>query len=95
MGTGRCYDEFDFLFHPKKVRKVESRCKGLTRRQNEQELRIGEKEKEIERLVNQERELRRELRNWQQRVFQLEAEVGSIKIPLRKLFSVLFNSCTI
>lgn len=37
---------------------------------------MSEKEKEIERLLNQERELRRELRNWQQRVFQLEAEVS-------------------
>ncbi|VUZ51955.1 unnamed protein product [Hymenolepis diminuta] len=61
------------------VRKIESRCKGLTRRQNEQELRMSEKEKEIERLMDQERELRRELRNWQQRVFQLEAETQEIR----------------
>ncbi|KAL5963781.1 hypothetical protein TSMEX_008470, partial [Taenia solium] len=61
------------------VRKVESRCKGLTRRQNEQELRMNEKEKEIERLLSQERELRNDLRNWQQRVFQLEAETQEIR----------------
>lgn len=61
------------------VRKIESRCKGLSRRQNEQELRMTEKEKEIERLMDQERELRRELRNWQQRVFQLEAETQEIR----------------
>ncbi len=54
---------------------MEARCTGLTRRQDEQELKMGIKEKEIERLVNQECELRRELRNWQQRVFQLESEV--------------------
>ncbi|KAM7538596.1 hypothetical protein Aperf_G00000057078 [Anoplocephala perfoliata] len=64
------------------VRKVESRCKGLTRRQNEQELRMSEKEKEIERLLNQERDLRRDLRNWQQRVFQLEAECGWMMLTL-------------
>ncbi|VDD75505.1 unnamed protein product [Mesocestoides corti] len=61
------------------IRKVESRCTGLTRRQNEQELRMSVKENEIQRLVNQERELRRELRNWQQRVFQLESETQEIK----------------
>ncbi len=54
---------------------MEARCTGLTRRQDEQELKMGIKEKEIERLVNQVCELRRELRNWQQRVFQLESEV--------------------
>lgn len=70
--------EGQFFFMFAKVRKVESRCKGLARRQNEQELRMSEKEKEIERLLNQERDLRRDLRNWQQRVFQLEAEVCSM-----------------
>lgn len=74
-----------------KVRKIESRCKGLARRQNEQELRMSEKEKEIERLMDQERELRRELRNWQQRVFQLEAEV---RPPLLSHLSI-YVTCNI
>ncbi|VDL90176.1 unnamed protein product [Schistocephalus solidus] len=61
------------------LRKVEARCCGLKRQNDQQESRMTVRGEEIERLTDTERQLRRELRNWQQRVFELEAEVSSNK----------------
>ncbi|BHF81149.1 hypothetical protein SprV_0702427900 [Sparganum proliferum] len=61
------------------LRKVEARCCGLKRQNDQQEARMAIRGEEIERLTDTERQLRRELRNWQQRVFELEAETQEIK----------------
>uniref|UniRef100_A0A0X3NN18 Uncharacterized protein n=1 Tax=Schistocephalus solidus TaxID=70667 RepID=A0A0X3NN18_SCHSO len=61
------------------LRKVEARCCGLKRQNDQQESRMTVRGEEIERLTDTERQLRRELRNWQQRVFELEAETQEIK----------------
>ncbi|VDN13564.1 unnamed protein product [Dibothriocephalus latus] len=61
------------------LRKVEARCSGLKRQNDQQEARMTVRGEEIERLTDTERQLRRELRNWQQRVFELEAETQEIK----------------